>query len=145
MLCNWPQVCEVCLNYEVVVFQPRTVTPPHLGSVANVTNFIFIPPAPPDSTVFLDYSCLYSILTPTTTSSSSSNPSHCLYTLSTSSPFVKRRPLGRRPRPPPASLRSLSMRPAPHAYVYHLFLLLHAPPPPPSTHLDCTQFPVIPL
>ena len=27
-----PPVCEVCPNYEVVVFKPRTLTPPHLGS-----------------------------------------------------------------------------------------------------------------
>ena len=52
MLCNWPPEQEVCINYEVVVFQPRTVTPPHLGSITNFTNFIYIPPAPPDSTIF---------------------------------------------------------------------------------------------
>ena len=43
---------EVCLNDEVVVFQPRTVTPPHLGSVANVTTFIYIPPALSDYIIF---------------------------------------------------------------------------------------------
>ena len=30
---NRPPVREMCLNYEVVEFQPCTVTPPHLGSV----------------------------------------------------------------------------------------------------------------
>ena len=32
--CYWPPVCEVCPNYEVVEFQPRTLTTPDLGSVA---------------------------------------------------------------------------------------------------------------
>ena len=32
--CYWPPVCEVCPNYEVVEFQPRTFTTPYLGSVA---------------------------------------------------------------------------------------------------------------
>ena len=53
LLCNWPPVNEVCLNHEVVVFQPCTVTPPHLGSIAIVTTFIYSPSAPPDSTIFL--------------------------------------------------------------------------------------------
>ena len=32
---TWPPVRAVCPNYEVVVFQPLTVTPPHLGSVTH--------------------------------------------------------------------------------------------------------------
>ena len=39
-VCNCPPVHEVCPNYDVVMFQPRTETPPHLGSVASVTNLI---------------------------------------------------------------------------------------------------------
>ena len=35
LLFSWPQFREVCLNYEVVMFQPRTGTPPYLGSVTN--------------------------------------------------------------------------------------------------------------
>ena len=31
--CYWPPVREVCLNYEVMDFQPRTLTTPDLGSV----------------------------------------------------------------------------------------------------------------
>ena len=38
-VCNRPPVCEVCFNYEVVVFQPRKVTPLHLGSIAIVYRF----------------------------------------------------------------------------------------------------------
>ena len=128
MLCNFPQVCEVFLNYEVVVFQPQKVTPPHLGSVANLTNFISIPPAPPYSIIPLDYSCPSSILPPPTRSSSSSKPSLCLYPLFTSYPCAKRRPLGRRPHPPHVSLRRFYMHPAPHAYVCRRFLWLCDPP-----------------
>ena len=58
------QLLALALAYEVVVFQPRTVTPPHLGSVAIVTTIIYGPPAPPDSTVFLDGSFPSSILPP---------------------------------------------------------------------------------
>ena len=32
LLCFWPPVRDLCPNYEVVIFQPRTVTPPHIGS-----------------------------------------------------------------------------------------------------------------
>ena len=31
---NRTPVRDLCLNYEVVVFQPQTVNPPHLGSVS---------------------------------------------------------------------------------------------------------------
>ena len=43
-VCNWSPVREVFTNYEVVVFQPRTVTPPHLGSAAIVTLKLSLPP-----------------------------------------------------------------------------------------------------
>ena len=32
--CNRPPVRDVCPNHEMVLFQPHTVTPPYLGSVA---------------------------------------------------------------------------------------------------------------
>ena len=35
LLFPWPLVCEVCPNYEAVMFQPWTWTPTDLGSVAN--------------------------------------------------------------------------------------------------------------
>ena len=53
-VCNHLPVCEVCPNYEVVVFQPWTVNPPQLGTVSIVADFIYRLPAPPDSTVILE-------------------------------------------------------------------------------------------
>ena len=35
LLYTCPPVRGVCPNYEVVMFQPQTVTPPYLGSVIN--------------------------------------------------------------------------------------------------------------
>ena len=35
-----PPLCEVCSNYEVVVFQPWTWTAKYLGSVTSITPFI---------------------------------------------------------------------------------------------------------
>ena len=35
LLLAWPPLSGVCLNHEVVMFQPRTVTPLYLGSVIN--------------------------------------------------------------------------------------------------------------
>ena len=35
LLLSWPPVCEMCPNYEVMMFQPQTGTPPDLGSVDN--------------------------------------------------------------------------------------------------------------
>ena len=43
-VCIWSPVREVCPNYEVVVFRPRTVTPPQLGSVEIVTLKLSLPP-----------------------------------------------------------------------------------------------------
>ena len=34
-LLSWPPICQVCLNFEVVLFQSYTGTPPDLVSVAN--------------------------------------------------------------------------------------------------------------
>ena len=60
---NWPPVFAVCLNHEVVVFQPRTGTALDVGSIDSY-NFHSSPPTPPVSTVFLDLSI--SLLHPTT-------------------------------------------------------------------------------
>ena len=49
LLFSWPPFREVCLNYEVVMFQPWTWTPPDLGSVANCYISILLWPAPPFS------------------------------------------------------------------------------------------------
>ena len=43
-MCYRPPVRAVCSNHEVVVFQPRTVTDPYLGSVANITTIIALMP-----------------------------------------------------------------------------------------------------
>ena len=43
-MCTWPPVRELCPNNEVVVFQPWTVTPPHLGSAAIVALKLSLPP-----------------------------------------------------------------------------------------------------
>ena len=43
-MCTWPTVRGICTICEVVVFQPWTVTPPHLGSVAIVTLKLSLPP-----------------------------------------------------------------------------------------------------
>ena len=51
---TWPPVRAVCPNYEVVVFQPLTVTPPHLGSVAIVTVKLPLPPH-----LFLPLVCIF--------------------------------------------------------------------------------------
>ena len=49
------------------MFQPGLVTPTNLGSVAIGTNYISSPPAPPDSTVFLDHYFPSFILLPSQT------------------------------------------------------------------------------
>ena len=50
-VCYWPQVCEVCPKYEVVMLQPRTFTTPYLGYITycyisywlNPPHHIFLP------------------------------------------------------------------------------------------------------
>ena len=59
-----PPVHELYPNYKVVVLQPWTVTPTHLGSVSIVTKFISSPPIPPDYTIFVDCSFPSYILLP---------------------------------------------------------------------------------
>ena len=49
LLLTWPQVCEVCPNHEVVMFQIFTATSPDLGSVA-IVNIFFIFSARPVTT-----------------------------------------------------------------------------------------------
>ena len=49
LLFTWPPVRGVCPNYEVVMFQPRTVTPPYLVSVVNCYVSYSFKPAPPFS------------------------------------------------------------------------------------------------
>ena len=49
LLSSWPLFCEVCHNYEVVMFQPWTGTPSDLGSVSSCYIDIFLVPDPPFS------------------------------------------------------------------------------------------------
>ena len=65
-VCNRLPVQQVCTNYEVVVFQPRTVTPPYLGSFAYCYTFkLGLPPH-----LFLPfYGELFSLLFPTASAS----------------------------------------------------------------------------
>ena len=45
--CYWPPIREVCPNYELVEFQPRTFTTPYLGSVAYCyVAYLLYPPYP---------------------------------------------------------------------------------------------------
>ena len=114
-VCDWSPVRKLYLNYEVVVFQPHTGTPPHLGSVAIVTNFISIPPAPPDSNIFLDCYFPSSVLLP---------PPHqqpfifvVLYFLPSPQLLSHFKSLPTWMFPTPAGLRRSSLRPAPHACI----------------------------
>ena len=50
----WPPARPVCPNHELVEFEPRTVTGPDLGSVAN-TYTIFLSPCPTCSNRVLDH------------------------------------------------------------------------------------------
>ena len=123
----------VCPNYDVVVFQPLTVTPPHLDSVAYCYTFKLGLP----SHLSLPFYGSFFLLLLTASPSVSV---YCLSLLSfhplpTSSPGAKRHPPGRFPHPPPStchppptSLCRSSLRPAPCACVYRCFLLQCAPP-----------------
>ena len=128
LLCNWPPVCEECPNYDVAVFQPQTVTPPHLGSVAFITKFISSPPAPHDCTILWIIIFLPPSYRPPIRSPSSSYPYICLHPLLTSSPGAKRQPPGCRPHPPPASLCHSYLRPTPCTWVFRHVPWLCDPP-----------------
>ena len=47
LLFSWSPVRDVCPNYELAMFQPRTGTPPDLGSIADCYVAILLIPAPP--------------------------------------------------------------------------------------------------
>ena len=56
LLFDWPPVRGVCPNHEVVMFQPRTATPPYLGSVVKCyvsisTLLNLLRPSPPLSSL----------------------------------------------------------------------------------------------
>ena len=106
-----PPVRVVCLNLEVVVFQPCTGTTPDLGSVAHYT-FYAIPTAPPVSTVFL-----YILIHPLYPTSPTQPPlisivCHSIPSIldppPTSYTSAKIRPPGRHPHLSPTRLRVLT-------------------------------------
>ena len=87
-VCNRPQVREECPNYEVVVFQPQTVTPTQLGSVAYC--YIFKLGISPHLFLTLSVSLFYLLL-------STASPSVAVHLL---------RPLFFTRSPPPLPARS---------------------------------------
>ena len=112
-VCNWPPFSEVCPNYEVVMFQPWTVTPPCLGYVAIVTYIISSHPSPSVST-FSGY--LFSLLNPTAPPSASvhrHSPLSVLHPIPNSSSGAKCRPPGC--YPPPTTCQPLLIVSAPRA------------------------------
>ena len=48
-MCYWPPVCGLFLNYKVVEFQPRTVTPPKNQALSLIVTNLFLThlPSPP--------------------------------------------------------------------------------------------------
>ena len=124
----WPPVLEVCQNYEVEVFQPRTLTPSHLGSCCLWLTLLIYPLYP----TFFFYHFLIFIsplfsTAPPICSRSPSDP-YCLNPLPTSSTNATRHPHGHRPYLPPSSLRHSFLRPAPCACVYRCLPWRFAPP-----------------
>ena len=85
---NFPPVHEICPNYGVVMIQPQRVTIPDLGSVTIVTNFIYSPPSPPVSTVFLGCPFPSSVTPPHISRHLLSNPSLYLYFTRSPSPLL---------------------------------------------------------
>ena len=56
LLYFWPSVHEVFPNFEVVVFQPLTFTPPHIGSRSLILHFNLALPPHHFPVLFLDHS-----------------------------------------------------------------------------------------
>ena len=130
MWCNRPRVREVFPNHDVVVFQPRTVTPLHLGSVSY--RYTFKLGLSPQLFLLQFYGSFFSLLRPTAypyvAVHSWSPPT--FHFLSTSSTGAKRRPPGRCPHPAPARFRRSSLCPASRDCIYHHFPWWYAPPLP---------------
>ena len=119
-VCNRPPVRAVCTDYEVVVFQPWAVTPPHLYSVAIVTN-LSCPPATPYSTILLDPSFPSYIIPPPHQHLFIAVSLSLFATSPTPSPGTERRPPVCCLHLLPASLRRLSLRPDPRTCVFRHF------------------------
>ena len=143
-VCNLPLFREVCLNYEVVVFQPQTGTPPHLGYVVINTNFKSSPPVAPASTIFLYHYFPSSVLL---------SPHHHLYIVVSLSLCVSPAThlLSRHQSPPtwtspaPATRKTLPLVSAPRSARMHLPLFPVTVSPPPFPTLGLLPGPCWPL
>ena len=137
-MCDQTPVHEVCPNYEVGVFQYRTVTPPYLGSIDYCYTFkLGLLPY-----LFLPFPILlFYLLLPNASPYVAFNRQRNLFfhPLPTSSTGAKCRLPGCRLRLPPASLCCSFLRPAPRACVCSWFRDGVLPLLPPLT---CTQVPV---
>ena len=131
-----PPLSEVCRNHDVVVCQPWTGTTSDLGSVTNY-NFILALLLHLSQPFFWIFSFL---LFPTNPQSLEvcSRITSILHQITTSSKY---RPPGSRLHSPPASLRRLTICPAPCAYVC---CRLPCPLVPPLLPLAYDQVPVSP-
>ena len=131
---------EVCPNHEVVVFQPRTLNTPHLGSccLPLKSNPALLPQLFHISYLYLSFPLFPTASPPVAV------PSSNYYCFTRSPPPIPAQSaahLGAAPHLPPFSLRRSSLLPAPHACVYRRSCAGVIPPFPPS---DCTQVPVGP-
>ena len=105
----------MCPNYEVVVFQPWTVTPPYLGTIAYCYTFKL---GLPSHLFILPFSgLLFSFLRPTASPSVVVHRQIALtfHPLPTSYPDANLRPPGSRPYPPPATRQPPLLVPSPRA------------------------------
>ena len=110
---NWPPVREVCLNYEVVFFQPWTVNPTHLGSVAY--RYTFNVGLLPHLFPLFSGSFFFLLLPPASPCLAIHHQRPLFFRpLPTSSPGVKCCPHGHRLYPPPATDQPPPLFPAPH-------------------------------
>ena len=115
-VCHWPTLRGVCMNNDIVMFQPITVNPLKPRICRYLYNFKSSPPVPPVSTIFLD--CSISLLHPTTAPSASFYCCvhiHVLQPLPTFSPVAKRRPPGHCPHSPLATCQPPPIFSATHA------------------------------
>ena len=126
-VCNRLSVREACMNYDVVVFQPRTLTPLYLGSISYHYTFkIGLPPH-----LFLPFSVSFFYLLLITSSPylAIHHQSPLFFHLLPTSSLGAERCLPERfLHPQTTSLCHLSLHPAPHVCVYRRFPWRCAPP-----------------
>ena len=115
--CCWPPVRELCPNYEVVEFHPRTLTTPDLGSIAYCYTIIY--PFRPTFffSIFLDHS-VPPLPTPSPSISIHPRIPFDFHPLPTSSPSAKPPTWA---SPEPTTHQPLPLFPAPRAVCLCLF------------------------